>query len=71
MNLGDSNTMLSSTSTTNFETNRRTEFRKWVGEMWRKNRDELEGYRLEPYSEKEYFNRYKWWLKKLYKDRLK
>lgn len=43
------------------------EFRRWVINLWIENTDERQGYRELPYSIKEYFNKYKWWLKREYR----
>lgn len=42
-------------------------FRQWVHEMWLENRDELFELRQTPYNQSEYFNKYKYWLKREYK----
>ena len=43
----------------------KSSFRHWVQEMWYDHIDELDGYnRLPQYSSKDYFNKYKFWLKR-------
>lgn len=39
-------------------------FRWWVHEMWIQNKDELLELRQPPYDQAEYFNKYKYWLKR-------
>ena len=41
-------------------------FRQWLVELWRENCDELDGYGQPRHTFKEYFVRYKWWLKREY-----
>lgn len=44
-------------------------FRFWCREKWYEHVDELQahGYQTIPYSQQQYFNIYKWWLKHEYK----
>jgi len=43
-------------------------FRHWCYEMWSEHKAEMESYcRGLPYSAKEYFARYKFWLKREYR----
>jgi hypothetical protein len=43
-------------------------FRMWCQEKWFEHKDELEAYQQPlPYTAREYFNRYKFWLKREYK----
>jgi hypothetical protein len=43
-------------------------FRAWLQEMWFQHKDEMESYcQGLPYSSKEYFVRYKYWLKREYR----
>jgi hypothetical protein len=44
-----------------------TVFRNWVRELWLENCEEHLTYNEEPYKIKEYWNKYKWWLKREYK----
>jgi hypothetical protein len=44
-----------------------TRFRFWVQETWYKNRDERLTYGEDPVTIKQYWNTYKWWLKREYK----
>lgn len=47
-------------------------FRHWVQEMWYDHVDELDAYQQQPkYSSKDYFNKYKFWLKREFQHRLK
>lgn len=48
-------------------------FRFWCREKWYEHLDELQlhGYTSVPYSQQEYFNRYKWWLKREYQSQQK
>jgi len=43
-------------------------FRHWLQNKWYEHKDELESYGQDlPYSAKEYFARYKYWLKREYR----
>ena len=43
-------------------------FRMWCTEKWFEHKDELEAYRQElPYTSREYFEKYKYWLKREYR----
>jgi hypothetical protein len=44
-----------------------SEFRSWVQKIWQENIAERQDYRELPYSMEEYWNRYKFWLKREYK----
>ncbi len=44
-----------------------SKFRYWVKNLWIENTEERRGYRELPYSIEEYWQRYKWWLKREYK----
>lgn len=44
-----------------------TQFRMWVQEIWYQNRSEHEEYGELPYSLKEYWDQYKYWLKREYR----
>ena len=49
-------------------------FRAWINEMWYQHLDELASYGQPvpgTYSSGEYFQRYKWWLKREYQYRQK
>ena len=48
-------------------------FRQWVQEIWFQHIDELDAWEHQSpkYSPAEYFNRYKWWLKREYKHQSK
>ena len=41
-------------------------FRGWVHDLWVQNCDEHQQYHLRKFSEREYFQQYKWWLKREY-----
>ena len=42
-------------------------FRRWLAEIWRANADERQDFGFSPITLQEYFNRYKYWLKREYK----
>jgi hypothetical protein len=44
-----------------------TPFRLWVTNLWFENRDEYDTFSQQGYSLEEYFNRYKYWLKREYR----
>jgi hypothetical protein len=44
-----------------------TDFRRWLHEIWMKNCDEHYTYGELPYTQQEYFQRYKFWLKREYR----
>jgi len=48
------------------------QFRIWLNNMWMEHKDDVYDYeyRDPQYDLSEYFARYKWWLKKRYKDEL-
>jgi hypothetical protein len=46
-------------------------FRTWVNDIWRENRAEYEMFNQKGYSLEEYFNRYKYWLKREYRYQLR
>jgi hypothetical protein len=43
-----------------------SKFRAWVHELWLQNCDEVDSYRIPKISQIEYFQRYKYWLKREY-----
>lgn len=45
-------------------------FRQWVHELWLQNCDELFEFRQMPYDQKEYFGKYKYWLKREYQHQM-
>lgn len=53
---------------TSLPLDRKTTFREFVQEMWLKNRDELEAYHQNPYTSEQYFHKYKWWLRIVYRE---
>jgi hypothetical protein len=42
-------------------------FKLWLYELWQDNCTELEEYHLQRYTLKEYYNKYKWWLRREYR----
>lgn len=46
---------------------KRSEFRKWVEEIWRENQEERIVWHDTPESLEVYFQRYRWWLKREYR----
>ena len=44
-------------------------FRRWVHELWLQNCDELFEFRMKPYDQKQYWDTYKYWLKREFKHR--
>ena len=44
--------------------NHLSEFRNWVRNLWVENTEERNEYRELPYTQEEYWARYKWWLKR-------
>ena len=42
-------------------------FRAWVHQLWIENCDEHQQYNSTRYGEQEYFQKYKWWLKREYR----
>jgi hypothetical protein len=44
-----------------------THFRRWLAEIWRENCEEHRVYNQLPYTLEEYWNRYKYWLKREYR----
>ena len=47
--------------------NQVSRFRLWVNEVWRENCEERLTYNQDPATIKEYWNAYKYWLKREYK----
>ncbi len=43
-------------------------FRAWVSQIWYENYEERNLYHEKPYSIKEYWDNYKWWLRQQYKN---
>lgn len=41
-----------------------SEFRLWVNQLYYSNRDERQSLNIDTFDVKEYFNEYKWWLKR-------
>lgn len=52
---------------------KKSTFRNWILQKWFEHRDEIESYerRLIEDSPEEYFQKSKWFLKRLYKDSIK
>jgi len=46
-------------------------FRHWVHELWLDNCDEHRRYQELPFSQQEYFQRYKYWLKREYRHQMR
>lgn len=47
-------------------------FREWLQEMWMQHKDELDGLGIRPsYDVADYFNRYKYWLKREYQHQMR
>jgi hypothetical protein len=44
-----------------------SDFRRWLHELWLRNCDERFEYHELPYTQQEYFQQYKYWLKREYK----
>jgi hypothetical protein len=44
-----------------------TDFRKWLMNIWQENCREHEEFNQLPYTLKEYWSRYKWWLRREYR----
>ena len=49
------------------QSNPASRFRLWVNEVWRENCEERLTYHQDPATIKEYWNTYKYWLKREYK----
>jgi hypothetical protein len=45
---------------------KQTEFRKWLHELWLRNCDERFEYNELPFTQEQYFQQYKYWLKREY-----
>lgn len=46
---------------------KRSNFRRWVEEIWRENQSERKIWRDTPESLQEYVRKYRWWLKREYR----
>lgn len=48
-------------------------FKTWIHNIWFEHCEEFEGWnhRLPDYSPQDYFNKYKWWLRREYRHRFK
>lgn len=46
-------------------------FRIWVQNLWLEHRDENEGYKQDPGTLKEYWDKYKYWIKREYRHQQK
>jgi hypothetical protein len=42
-------------------------FRDWIKNIWNEHCEECSAWRETPLSEKDYFSRYKWWLRREYR----
>jgi len=50
---------------------KQSEFRLWVENLWRENCDEHYNWQEKPYTLSEYFNKFKYWLKREYRHQTK
>lgn len=50
-----------------YNTDKVTNFRIWLHELWMQNCDEHDDYRQPRFTQAEYFQQYKYWLKREYK----
>ena len=50
---------------------RASSFRRWVQEIWYAHVDECQQYRETPKTSNEYWDKYKWWLKREFRFRTK
>lgn len=48
-------------------TNKVTGFRKWVQDLWYENCEEHETYKEPKYTQAQYWEKYKYWLKREYR----
>jgi hypothetical protein len=48
-----------------------SKFRMWVNNNWVKNTEERLIYRQKPYTIKEYWTTFKWWLRSQYREQLR
>lgn len=56
----------------NVPRNQASVFRHWVQQLWYEHMDEIESYGQDlQYSSTDYFNKYKFWLKREFKHQLK
>jgi hypothetical protein len=46
-----------------------SDFRRWVQELWLLNKDEHLTWNEKPYTIKEYWNKYKWWVRSQWRKR--
>ena len=46
-----------------------TEFRAWLRQLWVENCEERDGFGYLPYTQSEYFQRYKWWFRREFRYR--
>ena len=46
-------------------------FRQWVHELWLQNCDEYLLVQGLPYTQTEYFHKYKWWLRREYRHQVR
>lgn len=54
-------------SAPNVQKNQVSVFRHWVQELWMQNRDEHLTYKEDTYTIKQYWDKYKYWLKREFK----
>lgn len=55
----------------NVQINQASAFRHWVQELWMENREEHLTYGEDPYTIKQYWDRYKYWLKREFRHQQK
>ena len=46
---------------------KQSHFRRWLNEIWRQNCTEHEEFNQLPYTLEQYWNMYKWWLRREYR----
>lgn len=46
-------------------------FRQWLYELWKQNCDEHQDFGELPYTQEEYFKKFKYWLKREYRHQTK
>ncbi len=53
----------------NGKTMKDSDFRRWVQELWISNKEEHLTWNEKPYTIKEYWNKYKWWVRAQWRKR--
>jgi hypothetical protein len=54
-----------------WQMNKHTDFRRWLYELWMQNCDEHDMYHQPRFSQEEYFQMYKYWLKREFRHQQK